>query len=421
MAPRSSRTVRIGSSRAGTQTRQRERFPLGHRSRADPRVAAWREVRARHDGAERARARHASRRTSRGFIAALPEGRYRDRYRRSLDALGGGPARRSGSPHDHAPRDRRGDLRMDDRGRGRVDVQPAPLAVAESLSGARRDRRESDGRDRAVARTERPSPAISPRAIVQLILDVAPGSAGARRAAKHGRRSSLTKIRSTRDGLDRDRARDASTRAAAGSRPRHTRACTCARVARARGRMARGSRLLPLAVEAFRDFAAAGLFGRAWSESSVGKTWRVGIARATAAADRLAAETGDRSGPTTSPRSRRGVIRTICATRSRRKSIARRATSAPCRSSCNTRVSKRRNGTRAAPCRRASRPRLRKRARPMRRSPRSPRPSRPKRRRAYASCGSRRTSPRRQHLPAGFSRLDPGDEGLERYPKCVSR
>jgi integrase len=53
--------------------------------------------------------------------------------------------------------------------------------------------------------------------------------------------------------------------------------------------------LLPIAVEAFRDFAAAKLFERAWSNSSLGKTWRVGIARARAAADRLAAETGDRS------------------------------------------------------------------------------------------------------------------------------
>jgi len=47
--------------------------------------------------------------------------------------------------------------------------------------------------------------------------------------------------------------------------------------------------LLPRAVEAFRDFAAASLFGRTWSASSLGKTWRVGIARARAAA----AQTGD--------------------------------------------------------------------------------------------------------------------------------
>jgi integrase len=53
--------------------------------------------------------------------------------------------------------------------------------------------------------------------------------------------------------------------------------------------------LLPTAVEAFRAFAAANLFGRAWSRSSMRKTWHVGIARAKAAAARDAERTGDRT------------------------------------------------------------------------------------------------------------------------------
>jgi integrase len=53
--------------------------------------------------------------------------------------------------------------------------------------------------------------------------------------------------------------------------------------------------LLPPAVDALRAFVAAGLVGRAWSASSMRKTWHTGIARATAAATRYAADTGDQS------------------------------------------------------------------------------------------------------------------------------
>lgn len=53
--------------------------------------------------------------------------------------------------------------------------------------------------------------------------------------------------------------------------------------------------LLPTAVAALREFAAANLFGLPYSNSSLGKTWRVGIRRATATATRHADESGDRS------------------------------------------------------------------------------------------------------------------------------
>jgi len=51
--------------------------------------------------------------------------------------------------------------------------------------------------------------------------------------------------------------------------------------------------LLPPAVDALREFVAAGLCGKPWSRSSLRKTWHVGIARATKAAAQIAADTGD--------------------------------------------------------------------------------------------------------------------------------
>ena len=53
--------------------------------------------------------------------------------------------------------------------------------------------------------------------------------------------------------------------------------------------------LLPEAVDALRAFQDAGLIGHTFSASSMGKTWRVGIKRATASARRHAELTGDRS------------------------------------------------------------------------------------------------------------------------------
>ena len=53
--------------------------------------------------------------------------------------------------------------------------------------------------------------------------------------------------------------------------------------------------LMPEAVEALRDWLAAGLIGTKGSASSMGKTWRVGIKLATEKARQIAADTGDRS------------------------------------------------------------------------------------------------------------------------------
>lgn len=53
--------------------------------------------------------------------------------------------------------------------------------------------------------------------------------------------------------------------------------------------------LIPEAVEALRDWMAAGLLGTKGSASSMGKTWRVGIKLATKRARQQAEETGDRA------------------------------------------------------------------------------------------------------------------------------
>jgi integrase len=53
--------------------------------------------------------------------------------------------------------------------------------------------------------------------------------------------------------------------------------------------------LLPTAVDAFRAFVDAGLIGQPYSNSSIGKTWRVGIKRATATAKTYATDSGDQT------------------------------------------------------------------------------------------------------------------------------
>jgi integrase len=67
--------------------------------------------------------------------------------------------------------------------------------------------------------------------------------------------------------------------------------------ARRKGKGAPGAwvSLIPPAVDALRAFAAAKLFGRAWSRSSMRKTWLVGIKRAKVTAAAYAERTGDPS------------------------------------------------------------------------------------------------------------------------------
>ena len=53
--------------------------------------------------------------------------------------------------------------------------------------------------------------------------------------------------------------------------------------------------LMPHAVDAFRDYARVGLWGKAFSRSSMKKSWVGGIRRVTAALEKAAAESGDRT------------------------------------------------------------------------------------------------------------------------------
>jgi len=53
--------------------------------------------------------------------------------------------------------------------------------------------------------------------------------------------------------------------------------------------------LMPNAVDAFRDFARLGLWGKKFSRSSMGKSWAGGIRRVTAALEKAAVESGDRT------------------------------------------------------------------------------------------------------------------------------
>lgn len=284
--------VRIGSSRDGTQTRKRERFPLGTNLAT---IRAWQHG-ARYDlatAAPIAPGRGTLTADIQEFIASLPAGRYRADTK---DLLG------------HWARSPLGD--WDRRTITRLDILAVRASwttagAAENSCNRRLGRLRKlfqafDGVDAGnptdgilKLREPRPEQRDIPARIVQLILDSIPDLG---RAARGETRPmcSWSKIRLrvmawTGIGpatLQRVRPRDLElSHGRVYLRPRR------------KGNGAPGVwvSLLPIAVEAFRDFADAGLFERPWSNSSVGDSWRTGIARATATAARIAAETGDHS------------------------------------------------------------------------------------------------------------------------------
>lgn len=284
--------VRIGSSRDGTQTRQRQRFPLGTPVKE---MQAWQHG-ARYDlaiAAPSAPTRGSLAADIADFVAALPEGRYRVD---TEDLLSHWSRSAIGA------RDRRTITRLDLLA---VISDWTTAGAAENscnrrLSRLRKLYRAFDGIDQgnptdaiAYLREPRAEPRDISARIVRLILDSLPDQG---RAASGDTRptTSESKIRLrvlawtgiAPATLRRVRPRDLDLEhARVYLRPRR----------KGKGTHGAWVTLLPLAVEAFRDFAAAGLFERAWSQSSLGKTWRVGIARATAAADRVARETGDQT------------------------------------------------------------------------------------------------------------------------------
>ena len=283
--------VRIGSSRGGRQTRASKRYPLGT---SQGEMRAWQHG-ARHELATASPASSAAARGSLAadiveFIAALPEGRYRVD---TEDLLGHWARSPLGAL------DRRSITRLDLIG---VISEWTTAGAAENSCNRRLGRLRKlfhalDGIDDEnptdriqYLREPKFEPRDIPSHIVQLILDSLPDQG---RAARGEKRPTLseTKLRLrvmawtgiAPATLRRVRPRDLDlARGRVYLRPRR----------KGKGTHGAWVTLLPIAVDAFRDFAAAGLFERAWSGSSIGKTWRVGIARATAAAERLAAETG---------------------------------------------------------------------------------------------------------------------------------
>lgn len=282
--------VRIGNSRDGTQTRLRERFPLGT-DLAE--IRAWQHG-ARYElstTAPSAPGRGTLAADIRAFIAALPEGRYRIDTDDLLTHWTKSPL---------GDRDRRTIKRLEiiQVISGWTTAGVAESTCNQRLSRLRKVFQALDGEDGPTAgiarlRSPKAEPRDIPSHIVQLILDSLPDRGRAGRGETRPT-VSHTKLRLrvmawtgiAPATLRRVRPRDLElSHARVYLRPRR----------KGKGTPGAWVTLLPVAVGAFRDFAAAGLFERAWSGSSVWKTWRVGIARATAAADRLAAETGDRS------------------------------------------------------------------------------------------------------------------------------
>jgi integrase len=284
--------VRIGSSRGGTQTRKRERFALGTDLAT---IRAWQHG-ARYDlatAAPSAPGRGTLAADLNAFVDALPAGRYRIDTEDLLTHWATSPI---------GDRDRRTLTRLD-----LIAVISAwtSAGVAEStcnqrLSRLRKVFQALDGLDGnnptdGIARLRAPKaePRDIPARIVQLILDALPDRGRAARGDKRPK-ISQSKIRLRVMAwtgippatLQRVRPRDLDLpRARIYLRPRR----------KGKGTHGAWVTLLPIAVDAFRDFAAADLFGRTWSAASLGKTWRVGIARATKAAARVAAETGDQT------------------------------------------------------------------------------------------------------------------------------
>jgi integrase len=282
--------VRIGNSRDGTQTLRRERFPLG---------TDLAQIRAWQHGAKYALATAAPSAPGRGslaadirdFIAALPEGRYRIDTEDLLTHWMTSPL---------GDRDRRTITRLEviQVISGWTTAGAAESTCNQRLSRLRKFFQALDGDENpttGIARlaTPKAEPRDIPARIVNLILEALPDRGRAGRGETRPP-ISQSKIRLrvmawtgiAPATLRRVRARDLDlAQGRVYLRPRR----------KGKGTHGAWVTLLPRAVDAFRDFAAAGLLGRTWSASSVGKTWRVGLARAAAAAARVAAETGDQT------------------------------------------------------------------------------------------------------------------------------
>jgi integrase len=284
--------VRIGSSRDGTQTRRRERFPLGtdlhtiiawqHDAKSDLITAAPEPAAVGSLAADIPR-----------YLETLPDGKYKTEsaylFQHWAVSPLGAIARASIT-------------RLDVVGQisAWLDAGVARASVNKRLSRLRKFYAAVDGLD-----VKAPTDAIKflrepeqerrdiPTRIVRLILDSLP-ALGRPVRGEDRPTVSMTKIRLSvmawtgipPASLARIRARDLDFKTG--------------RVYLRRRRKGAGAdgvwiTLLPTAVVAFREFVDAGLLGQPYSNSSMGKTWRVGIKRASHTAAKYATDSGDRT------------------------------------------------------------------------------------------------------------------------------
>jgi integrase len=282
--------VRIGSSRDGTQHRESKRFPLGTQINV---MVAWQHGTKRDliNASDAPAAMGSLAADIPDYLATLPEGKYKTEsawvLQHWIDCPLGPMARASIVRLDVVAQISRW-----------LDAGAAVATVNKRLSRLRKLFHALDGLD-APNPTERikflrepkQEPRDIPVHIIRLILDALPGHGRAERGGTRPK-VGVTKIRLRVMAwtgippatLRRVRARDLDfERGRIYLQPRR------------KGQGADGVwvALLPEAVDAFRDFAAAGLFGRSYSNSSIGKTWRVGIQRANKQAAQYAQSTGD--------------------------------------------------------------------------------------------------------------------------------
>jgi integrase len=282
--------VRLGSSRDGTQQRQAKTFPLGTDLNV---MIAWQH------GAKQDLITMSSAPAAKGSLAediaaylkTLPDEKYRTEsawvLQHWIDSPLGGVARGAIVRLDLVAQISRW-----------LDAGAAVATVNKRLSRLRKLYHGLDGLD-AINPTDRikfmrepkPQPRDIPVHIIRLILDALPGHGRAERG-KPRPKVGVTKIRLRVMAwtgippatLRRVRPRDLDfEKGRLYLQPRR----------KGKGVAGAWVALLPEAVDALREFAAAGLFGVSYSNASIGKTWRVGIRRATQQAAAHAQATGD--------------------------------------------------------------------------------------------------------------------------------
>jgi len=284
--------VRVGSSRDGNQERVREEFPL---STATNTMIAWRLS----TKAKFLKTRPAAG-TARGtlaadvptYLATLPEGRYRNDSKTILGAWVRSPLGAM-SAREITDLDIIGQIARWTEDRAATNTCNKRLVRLRLLY-----RRLYPGANPTDGIKGRKEDEVEPRDIptraVKLIVDSLPDLGRADKGQKRPK-VNLTKVRlavMAWTGMGGATLRRVT--------PQHLKHLAHGRMyltARRKGKGVVGSwvNVIPPAVDALRAFAAAGLFGKTWSRSSMRQTWLRGIERAQRAAADHHARTGDDS------------------------------------------------------------------------------------------------------------------------------